>query len=177
MGCLGKSCQGPEGLGRLGCSRCGQSRVNRHHRLCDVIQVLAQAANVFVRREAKHPDNVDTQHRPGDVVITLDGQEVFLDVTITSPANQITTSRTTPDTHVNRAARLKWTKWNNSMYSENAGIKFVPLAVSAYGVWEEGALVPTVLDGLCRRHAGRRPRGRVWGADGALVSGAVEVQR
>ena len=71
----------------------------------------------------------------------MEGEVVFLDVTVTSPANLPCFANTTPETHINLAYKRKIKKWNaDGCPTTSRGLKFMPLAVSVYGVWHEESL-------------------------------------
>jgi hypothetical protein len=123
---------------RLGCSKAAGQRTRRHNGIARVISRLAQQAGMLIATEAR--DGLAGQDR-SDVLLRMTGDRdprpVHLDVTVSSPWN-VTLPRSA--THPEAAAEAARARKEKDYQHTDVGYKVVPLAVTAAGVWEAGAL-------------------------------------
>jgi hypothetical protein len=133
---------------RLGCKAAADARLRRHDALATVVAKTALSADpraFQVSREAHVPDD-PSQARPGDVALDLGDGRTYVDVTVVNAftATHLTASRSagSPALAAEHAFDRKTAK-----YADQFGVgpggpshKFVPLATTALGVWDERSL-------------------------------------
>ena len=141
------------GLHRLGCSKAGGARIRRHDDLVSVVASAALAAdpNAFqVAREQHLPDDTVSQARPGDVALNLGNGRSFVDLTVANPfaSARVANSRSagSPAAAAASAYDRKLRDWTTILESNCLDLTlssstFVPLAVTALGVWDERSLL------------------------------------
>jgi hypothetical protein len=134
---------------RLGCKAAADARLRRHDAMASVIAKTALTADpraFQVAREAHVPDSASPQSRPGDVALDLGDGRTYVDVTVVNAysAAHLTASRSAGSPA--RAAELAFdrkTAKYAEQFAEDSGSslrKFVPLAVTTLGVWDERSL-------------------------------------
>jgi hypothetical protein len=149
--CSPSAFQDIQGLHRLGCKSAAEARLRRHDALAAVIAKAALAADprtFQVVREARLADD-PSQARPGDVALDLGSGRTYVDVTVVNAFSDahLTASRSadSPALAAERAYDRKVAKYTQQ-FAPPAGVsdglrrQFVPLAVTALGVWDERSL-------------------------------------
>jgi hypothetical protein len=139
----------PLGHHRLGCKAAADARLRRHDALAATVAQAARLADpgaFQVEREAHSPDDPDSRARPGDVVLDLGDGRTFLDVTVVNPfaAARLHAARSagSPAVAAAHAFDAKVTKYQRDFPPAPGFLatRFVPLAVTALGVWDERSL-------------------------------------
>jgi hypothetical protein len=135
------------GLHRLGCKAAADARLRRHDALATIISKTALSADpraFQVSREARVLDAASPQSRPGDVALDLGDGRTYVDVTVVNAysAAHLTASRSagSPARAAEVAFDRKVVKYADQFDEADAFRKFVPLAVTALGVWDERSL-------------------------------------
>ena len=138
----------PTGTHRLGCKQAADARLRRHDALASTIAKAALAADpraFQVIREAHAPDDA-SQARPGDVALNMGDGRTYVDVTVVNAfsAAHLSASRSagSPALAAERAYDRKVSKYTSLFPADASPVseKFVPLAVTAVGVWDERSL-------------------------------------
>jgi hypothetical protein len=132
------------GLHRLGCKMAADARLRRHDALVTVISKTALSADpraFQVAREARVLDAASSQSRPGDVALDLGNGRTYVDVTVVNAysAAHLTASRSagSPARAAELAFNRKIAKYEDQFDEVGPSRQFVPLAVTALGVWDE----------------------------------------
>jgi hypothetical protein len=138
----------PTGVHRLGCKSAADARLRRHDALAAVLAKAALSADpraFQVSKEARVPDG-DSQARPGDVALDLGDGRTYVDVTVVNAfsAAYLSASRSagSPAFAAERAFNRKVEKYA-PLFATDAALRqrqFIPLAVTAMGVWDERSL-------------------------------------
>ena len=151
--CKPEAHQDPLGLHRLGCVRAAGARIRRHDEMVSVIAKTALSADPTsfrVAREEHLPDDLITNSRPGDVALNLGDGRTYADLTVANPfaAARANASRLagSPAAAAVQAYDFKSRKWQalleeTGVPPEFATSRFVPLAVTALGAWDERSLL------------------------------------
>jgi hypothetical protein len=136
------------GLHRLGCKMAANARLRRHDALVTVISKTALSADpraFQVAREARVLDAASSQSRPGDVALDLGDGRTYVDVTVVNAysAAHLTASRSagSPARAAELAFDRKTVKYSDQFEEAGPSRKFVPLAVTALGVWDERSVL------------------------------------
>jgi hypothetical protein len=146
--CDPSSHEDPTGTHRLGCKQAAAARLRRHDALVSTLAKAALAADpraFQVVREAQAPDDA-SQARPGDVALNMGDGRTYVDVTVVNAfsAAHLTASRSagSPALAAERAYDRKVSKYTSLFTADATAFsdKFVPLAVTALGVWDERSL-------------------------------------
>ena len=144
--CTPSPCKNPQGLHRLGCKAAADARLRRHDGLADVAAKAALAADpraFRVAREEGFPD-AGSRVRPGDIALNLGSGRTLLDVTAVNPfsAARSMASRLagSPAVATETAYDKKVAKYSALLERDTPVASFVPLALTALGVWDERSL-------------------------------------
>ena len=137
---------------RLGFKATAGLRTRRHDELEEVIANPAVSADPnasAVAREEHLPDDSETQRRPGDVALNLGDGRSLVDVTVASPFSTACDNASrfagSPAAAAEAANDRKTREWralldSNGMDQGQMVTSFMPLAVSALGVWDGRSL-------------------------------------
>jgi len=128
-------------------------RIARHNSVRNEVRNLfSMAGHVVHSREGRLPE---TSYRPGDIAVERfqGGRDAFLDVRVGSPIQQQYLARGVTEAHVmHLAAEDEKSKKNGvKQKCDDAGIDFIPLILSTYGVWSTQAR--SLFRGLAQRVA------------------------
>jgi hypothetical protein len=147
VACTPSAAADPLGQHRLGCKAAAIARLRRHDALAAVVAKAAHSADpgaLRVEREARAPGAADSRARPGDVALDLGNGRTLVDITVVNPHKAAfpTASRTagSPAVAAERAFDKKVDKYAKLFPTGADASEFVPLAVTALGVWDERSL-------------------------------------
>ena len=137
----------PIGTHRLGCKSAADARLRRHDCLASFLAKTALAADaraLQVSKEARVPDSA-SQARPGDVALDMGDGRAFVDLTVVNPFSvaHLSASRSagSPALAAERAFNRKVAKYASLLNPDDGSVAhFVPLAVTALGIWDECSL-------------------------------------
>lgn len=136
----------PLGLPWLGCKSAALARLRRHNALASVVATCALKADprAFQVEREVGLDGGSSRARPGDVSLDLGNVRTLLNITVVNLfiAARIRASRITgsPAVAEEEAFDKKVRKYGDLEQTPEDASHFVPLAVTAAGVWDERSI-------------------------------------
>ena len=150
--CTPDPAHNPLGLHLLGCRKAASARTHRHYNMVSVVASTALNADPLsfqIAREERLIDAEDSRERPGDVALNLGNGRTLADLTVASPFGDALQTfyrlAGSPAAAASDVYDRKISKWqrlldDHVLDGRELVSSFQPLAVTAFGVWEERSL-------------------------------------